>query len=189
MDIKEFIKSRRTVRKFEQKPLNIEQLISYVDAARLAPSAANLQPLKYIAIQNIEMAQKMFPLVKWAGYLASLYNPKENERPVAYIIVCVDKEISKHGCELDIGAAAENIILAAMSDGVGSCWLGSIDRPKIKKLLDIPEQFEISCVIALGYPKESPKEIAMTDDIKYYLDGETLCVPKRSIDETILKIL
>lgn len=76
-----------------------------------------------------------------------------------------------------------------MSDGVGSCWLGSIDRPKIKKLLDIPEQFEISCVIALGYPKESPKEIAMTDDIKYYLDGETLCVPKRSIDETILKIL
>ena len=185
--MKELIKSRRTIRKFHQKPLTCEQLKEYIDAARVAPSGANLQPLKYIAVQSKAMADKMFPLVKWAGYLAPDYNPADDERPTAYIVVCADTEIRKTGYELDVGASVENIILSALSDGVGACWMAAIDRDEIRKILDIPESCEIPCLVALGYPKESPKEVDITTDIKYYLDGETLCVPKRDMDEVLIK--
>lgn len=189
MDIAEFIKSRRTIRKFSEKPLSANQLTSYVDAARLAPSAANLQPLKYIAVQSKQMADKMFPLLKWAGYLAPKYNPTENERPAAYIVVCADRDISQKGYDMDVGAAVENIILTALADGVGACWIGSIDREEIAKLLGIPQTFYVSCVVALGYPKENPRAVGIKQNIKYYLEGETLCVPKRDIDEVLLRML
>ncbi len=187
MNIKELIKSRRTIRKFEQKPLTKEQLAEYIDAARIAPSGANLQLLKYIVVQSSEMANKMFPLVKWAGYLAPEYNPADDERPTAYIVVCADTNIRKTGYELDVGASVENIILTALSEGVGACWMAAIDRDEIRKLLDIPECYEIPCLVALGYPKESPKEVGITTDIKYYLEEETLCVPKRSMEEVLIK--
>lgn len=185
--MKELIKSRRTIRKFSQKPLSKEQLISYIDAARVAPSGANLQPLKYIAVQSKEMTDKMFPLVKWAGYLAPDYNPKDDERPTAYIVVCADTEIRKNGYDMDVGAAVENIILSALSEGVGACWMAAIDRDEIRKLLDIPAFCEIPCLVALGYPKEEPKEVGITKDIKYYLEDETFCVPKRNMEDILIK--
>ena len=64
MNIYEFIKSRRTIRKFRQDELSVEQLNKYIDAARVAPSAANIQPLKYVVVKSREMSEKMFPLVK-----------------------------------------------------------------------------------------------------------------------------
>ena len=186
MNIKELIKSRRTIRKFEQKPISCEQLGAYIDAGRVAPSARNLQPLKYIAVQSSNMREKLFPLLKWAGYLDG-YTPKADEMPMAYIVVCVDKDICKGAAELDVGAAVENIILAALSDNVGACWIGSVDRQKTAELLEIEESLSVSCVVALGYPKESPREVEVTDNIKYYLDEDTLCVPKRSIDQVLIK--
>lgn len=191
MNINELINSRRTIRKFKQTPLTKEQLIKYVNVARVAPSAANLQPLKYVVVESREMVEEMFKLVKWAGYLAPDYNPKEGERPTAYIVVCADTEIRKSGYDLDVGAAVENMILAAYADGVGSCWMGSIDRIKIAELLKIPENMEISCLLALGYSAEQPKEVENAgDNIKYYLDDEdTLCVPKRGLSEVLIKTL
>lgn len=188
MDINDIILSRRTIRKFSQKPLNTEQLIKYVNAARVAPSAANLQPLKYVIINTPDMADKMFPLVKWAGYLGGKYTPNDNERPVAYIAVLADTDIRKDGYDIDIGAAVENLILSALADGVGACWMAAIDYNKITELLDLPENLKLCCVVAMGYPAEAPKEVCLTDGgIKYFLDGDTLCVPKRSIEEVIVK--
>ncbi len=191
MNIYEFIKSRRTIRKFRQDEISVEQLKKYIDTARVAPSAANLQPLKYIVVQSREMSEKMFPLVKWAGYLAPMYDPKEGERPTAYVVVCADTTIRKNGYDMDIGAAVENIILCALSDGVGACWMAAIDRDEIRVLLDIPKHLEISCVVALGYLAENPKEATVENgDIKYYLDDtNTLCVPKRSMEDVLIKTL
>lgn len=187
MDINDIILSRRTIRKFSQKPLTNEQLIKYVNTARVAPSAANLQPLKYVIVSTPDMADKMFPLVKWAGYLGGKYTPKDNERPVAYIAVCADTDIRKEGYDIDIGAATQNLILSALCDGVGSCWMAAIDYNKITELLNLPENLKLCCVVALGYPAETPKEVELTDSVKYYLEDSTLCVPKRSIEEVIIK--
>ena len=92
---------------------------------------------------------------------------------------------------MDIGAAVENLILAALSDGVGACWMGSIDRPKIGELLHLPEYLTLSCVVALGYPEEDPKEVAVREDnIRYYLDEtDTLCVPKRALTDVLIEIV
>lgn len=189
MDIYNFIKSRRTIRKFKQDRLTKEQLAKYIDAARVAPSAANIQPLKYVAVVSREMTEKIFPLVKWAGYLAPMYNPKEGERPTAYVVVCADTTIRKSGYDMDIGAAVENMMLCALADNVGACWMASIDRDEIRKLLDIPETLEISCVVALGYLAETPKEAEVENgDIKYYLgESDTLYVPKRAMSEIVIK--
>ncbi len=188
MTVKELIKKRRTIRKFLQKPISEKQLATYIEAARLCPSAANLQPLKYAIVSNKENTDKVFSMLKWAGYLKGEYTPKEDERPTAYIVVCVDTNISKANYDMDVGAAVENIILSALEDGVGSCWLASVDRPKLKTMLNLPDNLEISCVVALGYPKENPIETEMQNgDVKYFLQGDTLNVPKRALEEIIIK--
>lgn len=189
MDVKELIRKRRTVRKFEAKPISKKQLEEYIDAARLAPSAANLQPLKYVVVNSGKMNAKLFEKLKWAGYLAPNYNPKDDERPASYIVICADKKIRENGFDTDMGMAAENIVLAALSDGVGSCVLGAIDREGIRELLSLEENLAVLSVIALGYPKEEPREVVMKDSVKYYLDDNTLCVPKRSMEEILIKTL
>lgn len=187
MNIAETIAQRRTIRKFSQKPLTLTMLKKYVDAARVAPSAANLQPLKYVTVTNGEMLDNVFSTLKWAGYLKGEYTPKENERPTGYIVVCVDNEISKANYDMDVGAAVENIILTALCDGVGTCWLGSVERPRLKRLLGLSDELEISCVVALGYPLESPQAVDIRDgDVKYYLDGDVLKVPKRTMNEILI---
>ena len=190
MNIKEAIYSRRTIRKFKQTPLSEKQLTNYINAARLAPSAANLQPLRYVVVKSPQMVKKLFELVKWAGYLAPEYNPKEGERPMAYIVVCSDTNIHTGCLQQDLGAATENLILAALDDGVGACWIGSVNYEKATELLSLPENIKLECVIALGYPDENPKEVMVEENIKYYLDETgTLCVPKRSTNEVLIKTL
>lgn len=191
MDIYELIKSRRTIRKFKQTPISSDELLKLIDSARVAPSGANMQPLKYVGVNSPEMAEKIFENVKWAGYLAPDYNPKENERPVAYIAVFGDLSIKKSGFETDMGAAVENLILTALSDGIGACWMGAINYEKITGLLNAGDDLKLLCVVALGYPMESPKEATVEDDnIKYYLDSDNvLNVPKRSIEDVAVKII
>ncbi len=190
MYITNTITSRRTIRKFKDTPIDSKLLTKYVNNARLAPSALNLQPLKYIVIKSGDMCTKLFPLLKWAGYLRGAYTPEEHERPTAYIVVCGDTDIRQAGYETDVGAAIENIILSALEDGIGACWIASVDRVETSKLLNLPENIVIASVVALGYPAETPKECAMLDgDVKYYLQDGTLFVPKRSMDEILLNIL
>ncbi len=191
MNINDVLTSRRTIRKFKQTPLSKEQLLRYVGAARLAPSAGNLQLLKYIVVQNEEMTEKIFPLVKWAAYLASGYNPKENERPIAYVVVCADISVRQSGYDMDVGAAVENLIISAWADEVGSCWMGAIDKPKVEELLELPENLVVSCIVALGYPAEMPSEVEITNNIiKYYLNEDgVLCVPKRKFEDVLIKIM
>ena len=190
MSVTDIINSRRTIRKFKNTPIETELLTKYINNARLAPSAANMQPLKYVVVESPRMCEQIFPLLKWAGYLNGTYTPNENERPTAYIVVCGDTDIRQSGYDWDVGAAVENIILSALEDGIGACWIASVDREKTAKLLNLPENLAISSVIALGYPAETPKDVEMADgDVKYYLQDGTLCVPKRSMDEILIKVL
>ncbi len=144
--MEELIRRRRSIRRFQQKRIPIKQLEKYVDVARLAPSAANLQPLEYMIIQSPEHLDLVFETLKWAGYIRPLGSPPENERPVAYIVVLVNTQIKKEGYEKDAGAAIENLILCALGDGLGSCWISSIERERLAQVLNIPPSRLISDV-------------------------------------------
>ncbi|MGC9055661.1 MAG: nitroreductase family protein [Candidatus Saccharicenans sp.] len=132
-NLKELIKKRRSIRQFQPKELSLSLLKELVDCGRLAPSAANLQPLEFLIAIDPNLRKEIFPCLRWAAYINPAGDPKPGKEPVAYIIILVNMDIRKEGFEYDVGAAAENIILEALSQGVGTCWLISINRERLKK--------------------------------------------------------
>jgi nitroreductase len=101
---------------------------------------------------------------------------------MAYIVPLVNLAVREEGFEYDVGAAMENMILAAKEKGLGSCWLLSVEREKLAKILNVPQGYRVDCVLALGYPAESPVPEEFTGSIKYWQDAEgVLHVPKRPL--------
>lgn len=182
MDFLELIKSRRSVRRFKQKPIDRNVLVELVETARSAPAGANIQSLEYIIVDEPAMVALVFDQLAWAGYVQPKRNPAKGQEPVAYIVVLVDTTIKKDAAA-DAAAAIENMLLASQSMGLGSCWIGSISRDEIRSILSIPENYKIDSVVALGFPAEKPiMEDCVGDDTRYYLDdNDVLHVPKRSL--------
>jgi nitroreductase len=173
---------RRTIRRFRPEPVPGELLTRLVEAARLAPSAANIQPLAYIVVDDPAKKAEVFPCLKWAAYIAPAGDPKAGEEPAAYIVTLVDTKLREKMFEYDVGAAMENMILAALAEGVGSCWLLSVDRDKLRVGLGVPDRYRIDSVLALGYPAEEPAAEVMADSCRYWKDEEgRLHVPKRPL--------
>lgn len=185
---KELVKKSRSFRRFcQDQAIDREVLAELVDLARLAPSGANLQPLKYLIADTVETSHLIFPHLGWAGYIPDWKEPVEGERPAAYVIVLLDRRIRKTpGC--DHGIAAQTIMLGAREKGLGGCMIGNINRPELQAALKLPEHFEILLVLALGIPKEivQLEPLAADGDIKYYRSvDEVHHVPKRSLGEII----
>ena len=184
MDMQHAILSRRTIRKYQQKPISRDVLEQLIAAARLAPSASNLQPLAYLVIDDPAMLEPVFRLVRWAGYIAPHGNPRDGEKPVAYLVVLADTSIRASGFEHDAGAAIENISLLAWSLGIGSCWIGSVNRDELRSLYKIPDRYAIDSVIALGYSAEASVAEDVAGSIRYYkYEKQTLHVPKRKMSD------
>lgn len=183
--IYEKIAGRRTIRKYVRRDIPRNVFIRCVDAARLSPSSMNLQPLKYIIVNDQTLLEKVFSTLKWAGYLPD-YQPSRDEMPRGYIIILLDKEI-RMSYGVDPGIAAMSISMVAYEEGLGSCILGAIDKPKLRRILNIPESLEIVLVVALGYPAEKPIVDKVKDGvIKYWLDdAEVLHVPKRNLEDIL----
>jgi nitroreductase len=185
----ELVQKSRTIRRFFQnEPVDMETLRELVDLARLSPSGSNLQPLKYYLSCDPEKNARIFPSLAWAGYLKEWPGPQEGERPSAYIIILGDSTINKSfGC--DHGIAAQSIMLGAAEKGLGGCMIGSVRRVELAAALNIPPQYEILLVLALGKPKEIVQidPVGPDGSIKYWRDEQQVHhVPKRSLDELIL---
>lgn len=187
MTVYEAIQKRRTIRKFQQKKIDRENLIKLIDCARVAAYGANIQPLKFAVIDNKEQLDAIFPYTKWAGYLPD-GAPAENERPTAYIAILGDKSLkSSNTFEVEAGSAAATIMLEAVEMELGSCWLGAIDRDNIKNILRLSENLSVVYLIALGYPAQESRICEFRGDVKYFEDADKVInVPKRSLDEIIV---
>ncbi|MGM0365389.1 MAG: nitroreductase family protein [Actinomycetota bacterium] len=181
------IAARRTIRKFLQKDIDKKILQKLVNAARLAPSAANLQPLEFVVVDDRKLVSELFPLTSWAGYIKPEGTPGKGEEPVAFIAFVINQRIATEYSKVDSGAAAQNLILAALEEGIGSCIIAACDKKKIGRLINIPDDRRVEFVIALGYPAEKPMaEEAESGSIKYYKDGRgILHVPKRPLEEIL----
>jgi nitroreductase len=177
---------RRTIRRFKPEPVPRELLEQLVNAARLAPSAANVQPLEFIVVDDARVKAEVFPALKWAAYIAPAGDPGPGEEPAAYVVTLVNSKLREKMFEYDVGAAMQNMILTALAEGVGACWLLSIDRDKLRATLGVPEGFRIDSVLALGYPAEEPAAEVIGESCRYWKDeAGRLHVPKRTLEAVL----
>lgn len=151
MDIMELLKTRRTYRRFAQRPISDEILADMLNAARYASSAANRQPISYVVVRNPEKVKEVFDLTKWAGYFPNdAGRPKAGEEPVLFIGIVENLDISKNYADTDAGLAISNLTLAAWSHGVGSCMIGACNKPKLSEMFGLTENQQLHTVVAFG---------------------------------------
>jgi len=184
------LKNRSTRRFWAKKSVSLKILFDLVDLARLSPSDANRQPLKYIRVNNPAQKRDVFSCLKWAAYLKDWDGPQVHERPAAYIIMLVDTGISSR-CEQDQGIAAQSILLGAVEKGIAGCIIGSINRKRLRTFLKIPKKYEIALVIALGKANEKiviDEIYSGKEDIRYWRDKNSVHhVPKRCLEDVVLR--
>lgn len=188
--LRDLILRSRSIRRFkEDASVSLKALRELVDLARLTPSAANLQPLKYVISKDKALNEKVFSTLAWAGYLKDWDGPAPGERPGGYVIILGDKEVSpSFGC--DHGIAAQTICLGAAEMGLGACMIGSIKRPELLEILELSaDRYEILLVIALGKPREriELEPVSEPGNIEYYRDeNDVHHVPKRRLEEVLI---
>jgi nitroreductase len=189
MNFSDLVLKNRSYRRFDQSVrIPREFLVSLVGLARISPSPANLQALKFWLVSDAEECEQVFKNVKFGGYLKDWGGPIEGERPSGYIIILGDNEI-KPIFEIDAGIAAQTMLLGATEQGFGGCMVKAFKRESLREVLGLSENLEIVLVIALG----KPAEISLIEDfdevkgIEYYRDVVGVHhVPKRTLDELIV---
>ncbi len=186
--LKDLILKNRSYRRFDQSAIVPMRLLrEMVEAARLSGSAGNMQPLRYMLFNDSEACAKIFPTLAWAGFMKEWPGPADGERPSAYIVQLGNLDLSNDWW-CDDGIAAQSMLLTAVEQDFGGCIIGSVQREKLRNILQIPDNYKVIQVIALGKPAE---KVVIDDvaagDIKYWRDEKGIHhVPKRSLDELII---
>lgn len=152
MSLMDIIKRRYSCRNYESKEVEQDKLDKILEAARLAPSAKNLQDWRFVAVT--EQATK--------SRLASVTNRPEVFEKAGVILAACSNNADKMTCgqkigPIDVSIALEHIALQATELGLATCWIGSFDAEEVAKTLQIPDDIEIIQLMALGYPADDPK--------------------------------
>lgn len=146
---------RRSCRRFMPLPVDRSVITEIIEAARIAPSAVNLQPWIFLAVDG---SAEMEPL---RNAIFDAYDRPWIRTAQAFIVCCADHSAAWHRADgkdhadIDIAIATEHICLAATALGVGSCWVCNFDAPKIAAAFALPEGIEPCVIIPLGYPDGS----------------------------------
>lgn len=188
--LKNLVRTNRSYRRFDHSAaVSMQTLEDLVELARLCPSAANKQPLRFILCSSPQENERIFPCLKWAAYLTDWKGPAANERPSAYIVV-VNAVENWDMAQIDAGIMAQTMLLGAVEKGLGGCIIASVDRKKLGEIFALQEGIEIMLVLALGKPVEDVRIVDLPADgsIKYYRDeAQVHYVPKRGMAELILE--
>jgi len=145
MNAAEAIRARHSVRSYSQAKVPEAALRRVLEAGRLALSARNRQPWCFIVVREQSVREAIASTGHFASFLA--------ESPLV-LVGCGNTKTSPKWHVVDVTIAMENMVIAATAEGLGSCWIGSFDGPKVKELLKIPEDYNVVALLALGYPKE-----------------------------------
>ena len=186
-NFKELINKTRCTRRFkENETISKQDLIDIVDLARVTSSAKNMQPLKYIVINDEKTVKEMASRVKWAAHLTS-WTQSESEQPSAFIVLVNDTSIDGF-VMVDAGISLQTILLASRIKGYAGCALASIDKEFCKKEFNLAPGLEPVLGIAIGVEDEVLNVVDVKDnDTNYYRnEKDEHCVPKRALDEVLL---
>jgi nitroreductase len=189
MNFREMVLRNRSYRRFDESyEIDQKTLEELADLARLSPSAANLQPLKFLISWKKEDNENIYKNLAWAGYLTNWPGPEKGERPSAYIIIVGDREISPT-FDYDAGIAAQTILLGAVEKNLGGCIIKAMVKENIRKIFSLPENYEILLALAIGKPAETVElePLPVNDSIRYWRDDKGIHhVPKRHLNDLII---
>jgi nitroreductase len=153
MTVLETIRNRYSCRAYQDKPIEREKLDSIFEAARLAPSAKNLQDWRFVVVKDKETKRKLAEAANNQRFL---------ENAGAIIIACSNsKEVMRCGQAvgpIDVAIALEHISLQATELGLATCWIGSFYPEKVRPIVGVPDDVTIVELMAVGYPADKPKE-------------------------------
>lgn len=150
MEVLEAIRTRRSIRKYERRPVPEESVRKILEAGRWAPSASNAQPWNFIVLRDEGVRREVARAATYGKFLA--------EAPLG-IAVVIDPAASTDPVE-DGAIATQNMILAAHALGLGTCWIGSYGsayEERVKEILRIPEGKRLLSIVSVGFPAESRK--------------------------------
>ena len=166
MKFSELILLRRSVRLFSSRPVSREDLLEVLEAARVAPSACNNQPLRFIVVtERAELDE-----------LAGAYPRDWFRGAPAVIVVCSDHQKSFHRADgkdhadLDAAIAADHMTLAAAERGLGTCWICAFDADRVRRQLALPDHLEPVILLPVGHPEE-PLNVAAHQSPRKPLDN------------------
>jgi nitroreductase len=156
MDVFKAIKGRRSVRAFTDEPVSEEEIMKIIDAARWAPSAGNIQPWEFVVVRDTKLKRELVEAASDQTFI--------EEAPVV-LVVCANPTRSsrRYGsrgislyCLQDTAAAIQNINLAAYALGLATCWVGTFQEEKTRRVLNLPDDLRPVAIIPVGHPAEKP---------------------------------
>jgi nitroreductase len=162
MPVNKLIAQRRSIRRYLDKPVEREKILECLEAARLAPSADNVQPWRFLVIDDPELKELVSKEIFSGIYSVSKFAAKA---PVLIVILArldiianrIGKQIQGVSFYLiDVGIAGEHIVLQAEELGLGTCWIGWFNPRKARKILDIPKKYRIVSLLSMGYYEKKP---------------------------------
>ena len=150
MDVLEAIRNRRSVRSYSPRSIPPEVMDRMRQALRYAPSACNYQPWRFIFVSDVDLRQKLARVANDQLWMA--------EAPVTIVACGLPTEAYKrmggdgNSIDIDVAIALDHLTLAAVADGLGTCWIGAFNEQKAKQLLGVPPPVKVVAMTPLGYP-------------------------------------
>lgn len=191
MQLSTLFKECRTYRKFTQKEIPEEDIDAILEDLRYVHSGNNRQTLSYIAVCTKSVRDAICQQVHFAAILPrEIADPKENEKPTAFLIIVGQKEHTRV-IDIDTGIAAEYVMESAFERGIGSCMMLNYNVTEVNKILQLPENESALMVIALGYPSHTSEavDIGEDDNTAYICDEHfNFKVPKKTVEQISKKI-
>jgi len=174
MDVFEAIKNRRSVRAYQDRPIPEHITHTLLSAIRYAPSGCNLQPWHFVLVKDTQLRQKLAEACAkqmWIAQapliIAACGFPKRAYQKIGG---------SRNCAEIDVTIALDHLSLAAVEQGLGSCWIGAFDEQQVKSLLAVPDDAQVVALMTIGYPastdlnhpvseanRKSPAKVFSTD--------------------------
>jgi len=145
MDVTGAIKARRSIRKFKRKEIPPELLDHMLEMARIAPSGANRQPWEMVVITDRQRLKDLVPICKDQSFVGDC----------SAFLVGIDDPQQKWA-KVDLTIALDHLTLAAVDEGLGTCWIGAFDQARMAGFIGLPADRTITVCLALGYPDETP---------------------------------
>ena len=193
MMLKDLLQSCRSYRSFDPAcKVSEDTLRTLVDAARFTASTINLQVLKFRPVTAQTECDGIRANTRWGTKVKDIIAlpPKGHEAP-AYLVICTDRDVhpSADTFLIDVGIAAEAIMLAATEMGLGGCMMSSFSKSELPKILALPENLTPQLVLAIGKPDEKVVIDGPAPDgsVTYYRKDGVHVVQKRNLDDLIIK--